>query len=301
MGELEIMINLRFYYSYMVTMLDDEYVLQMDDNPPFSWLSKSHERIMSCSFNLKERTIVHAKGNALTYSIIAKSISERNMEIDESFERMEEGFHIVISTGGDEQNSINFIKEIKGKCSVISSGGQIKKIAREKGFEFISLPKGMPSRFIFPEIVGCISGRTNIENIEYLRDRILNLSPSSLTEGNIAKYTAIELDRRKPIIVYDAKLYAFARKLFEDMLQNSGIISPMMSTDQKDMIDSLSDDYAVIEISRPKKQSVKGSQLIEIGSKMDDVIYSLTLMSYISLYSSLLNGKDFFLFDRLKE
>jgi len=73
------MINERLAYSHMVTVLDDEYVLQMDDIPPFSWLAKSHERIMNCRIESEEKIIIHAKGNAFTYSLISKNISGRNI------------------------------------------------------------------------------------------------------------------------------------------------------------------------------------------------------------------------------
>ncbi|MGC8655609.1 MAG: hypothetical protein ACP5RG_04225 [Thermoplasmata archaeon] len=285
----------------MVTLLDDEYVLQMDDIPPFTWLAKSHERIMNCSIRSEDKIIIHAKGNAFTYSLISKNISGRNAEVDEFYENTEEGLHIIISTGGDEENSINFLKSFSGKCVVVSGGGQIKKIAREKGYEFISLPKGMPSRFMFPEIIGCISGLTDVENKNDLRQDISKLSPASLTEENIAKSIAIKMMNRRPVILYGERGYGFARKFFEDLLQNSGIISSLMSINQIDMIEDIGDGSVVIEIAKSKKQRFKNSLFMEIREGLAGAIYLLTLMSYISLYLSLLNERDFFLFDRLKE
>jgi len=295
------MINERLAYSHMVTVLDDEYVLQMDDIPPFSWLAKSHERIMNCRIESEEKIIIHAKGNAFTYSLISKNISGRNMEVDEFFENTGEGLHIIVSTGGDEEKSINFLRSIRGKCIVVSGGGQIKKIAREKGFEFISLPKGMPSRFMFPEIIGCISGLTNVENINDLSKGISKLSPASLTEENIAKSIAIKMKDKKPVIVYGEGGYGFARKFLEDLLQNSGIIPSLLSINQIDMINGTGEDSIIIEMSRSKKQRFKNSLFMEVKDGLGGVIYLLTLTSYVSLYLSLLNERDFFLFDRLKE
>jgi len=285
----------------MVTVLDDEYVLQMDDIPPFSWLAKSHERIMNCRIESEEKIIIHAKGNAFTYSLISKNISGRNIEVDEFFENTGKGLHIIVSTGGDEEKSINFLRSIRGKCIVISGGGQIKKIARERGFEFISLPKGMPSRFMFPEIIGCISGLTNVENINDLSKGISKLSPASLTEENIAKSIAIKMKDKKPVIVYGEGGYGFARKFLEDLLQNSGIIPSLLSINQIDMINGTGEDSIIIEMSRSKKQRFKNSLFMEVKDGLGAVIYLLTLTSYISLYLSLLNERDFFLFDRLKE
>jgi len=295
------MINGRSIYSHMVSVLDDEYVLQMDDIPPFSWLAKSHERIMNCSIRSEDKIIAHAKGNAFTYSLISKNISGRNMEVDEFYENTEEGLHVIISTGGDEEQSINFLKSFGKKCMVVSGGGQIKKIAREKGCELISLPKGMPSRFMFPEIMGCISGLTEVEDKNDLSQDISKLSPASLSEENIAKLIAIKMMNKRPLIIYGERGYGFARKFFEDLLQNSGIIASLMSINQIDMIDNIGGDSMVIEVTKSKKHRFKNSLFMEIREGLAGAIYLQTLMSYISLYLSLLNERDFFLFDRLKE
>ncbi len=285
----------------MVSVLDDEYVLEMDEVPPFSWLSKSHERVMHCTIPESNDTVIHAIGNAFTYSLISRNSSNRKYEMDEFFVNRSDALHIIISTSGDEENSVRFLETMNKRCVAISSGGKLKKIAREKNFDFISLPKGMPSRFLYPEIIGCLSGNQNLENYYELGEKISKLSPSSLTEENLAKTVALELKDKIPVIVYDYSSYAIARKLQEDLLQNSNLFSILISYNQVKMINNIGDNYKVIEIAEHRMKGFDSSIFLQFKGGFDSLIFLSTLTSYISLYSALLRGYDFYLFDILKE
>ncbi len=173
----------------MVSVLDDEYVLEMDEVPPFSWLSKSHERVMHC----------------------------------------------------------------------------------------------------------------NPENYYELGEKISKLSPSSLTEENLAKTVALELKDKIPVIVYDYSSYAIARKLQEDLLQNSNLFSILISYNQIKMTNNIGDNYKVIEIAEHRMKVFDSSIFLEFKGGLDSIIFFSTLTSYISLYSALLKRYDFYLFDILKE
>lgn len=286
----------------MVTVLDDEYMLEMDDVPPFIWLSRSYERIMSCNISTKERKIVHAIGNGLTFAYIIRDIQyERTMELDEYFLDRGDGMHIIISYSGDNEDSINFLRECNGKCIVISTGGRIKKLARERNFEFISLPRGMPSRFVFPEIMGCLY--SGYENNKYheLAERISKLYPSSLTEVNEAKSASISLYNRQPVIVYDRNTYGLARKFQEDLLQNSSILAPLISYWQAKMIDGFDKESIAVEFSRSRNRKINNSLLIKVDEGLEGSFYAAVLTSYISIYLAYLYSKEIYLFDKIKE
>lgn len=286
----------------MVTVLDDEYMLQMDDAPPFNWLSKSHERVMSCNMSKEGRKIVHAIGNGLTFAYIAKDLLvSYDMEIDEYFSNCKNGMHVIISYSGDNEDSIDFLKGCSEKCTVISAGGRIKKIARENNCEFISLPKGMPSRFVFPEIIGCLTGTHEEQGYLKLENKISKLYPSSLTEENEAKTVGISLFNKKPVIVYDKNTYGIARKFQEDLLQNASVIAPLLSLQQAMMIDRIDSETITVEISRTKNKKIDHSLFIRVEDGIDGSIYAAVLSAYVSIYLSYLYARDIYLFDRIRE
>lgn len=217
----------RIHYLSVDNILDDEFIIELDDSPPFSWIRQSPNRFMTCT--LKETVdsvTVHSTGNALQISKMVRDlVGSAKLRADDSFTSMGEGTNVIISYSGELRKAIALVKESTGRGIVMSSGGTIKNIARDKAWDYIPLPKGYPTRFIFPEIFGCLLSLLG-KKIECpaLEDFIDSIMPSSITEDNLSKQIAYRLAKEeKVILLHDEQSAGLAGRFRDDFEINAGI------------------------------------------------------------------------------
>ncbi|MEM0130453.1 MAG: hypothetical protein QXW75_03200, partial [Thermoplasmatales archaeon] len=210
----------------MVLLLDEEYIIQLDDTPPFSWIKETPNRLMYC------RKIPHRKVHIYThpplYSIALMAEDLLGLErarVSDGY-NIQEGEHldIILSDDGISAEAISAIRNQKKKGIVFSAGGSIKKEARENGWEYQSLPKGYPMKFMMPEVLGCLlSIFGEVIHTSGLNEFINMQLPSSISQYNISKRLAYELLDRPIIIVHDGKTRGLANRYADLLKRNANV------------------------------------------------------------------------------
>ncbi|MCL5680814.1 MAG: hypothetical protein M1515_02035 [Candidatus Thermoplasmatota archaeon] len=285
----------------MPSVLDEEYVLEMEESPPFSWLRQAHERIINCDTLKINGSKVHAQGNAFTTALITREmVRSMYFELDEAISDPRGEKHVVISYSGNNPAALRFLEHAEGKGSVISTGGNLKRLARNRGWEFFSLPKGMPARFAFPELFGCIFGASNSIDTDSIRKKSESLTPTTPTELNEAKRIAIGIGKGSTLIVYGERREGIARRFQEDLLQNASLPTYRMSEVQYSFLNP-TDISHIIHISSPTSTKLRDSFLIPLSDTIEDAIYGSILSAYVSIYISILKKLEILLLDRYNE
>ncbi|MGC8562587.1 MAG: hypothetical protein ACP5UZ_03255 [Thermoplasmata archaeon] len=283
--------------------MDDEFVIQMDDTPPFSWIKQTPNRFMTCSVGRKlARLCVNASGSAFEIGQMAKDIlGADNIDVSDVFSISSDCAPLVISYSGQLKEAIKAVESSETKGIAISSGGMIKNTARSKSWDYISLPKGYSGRFLFPEIFGCLlslKGKTvNVSNFESFTDSNL---PSEISENNVSKLLALALSKGQATVIYGNGSYGLAKRYKTLFLLNSGTDIDIMSADQylKNYIGNVKGRQVISFIDDPRITSV-----VRIGDFPYD---NTTLEGYVknelvgelaSLYFGLIEAFEIELFD----
>jgi len=287
----------------MSSILDDEFVVQLDDSPPFSWINQFPTRLMHCNaLSTGSKLSVHASGNALTSVLTLKDlVEERDLIVDKKYMRYEGREDIVISNSGENARCIDFVRKSESLGTAITSGGTLKHIANEKGWNVISLPKGFPSRYLFPEIVGCVSSILGLEPYSPDMDAFAEmLAPSTITDENIAKQLAITVVNNRVLLIHDDNSGGIARKFFESFLQTTGILIPIIDKEQyKFFGENTPSGTLIIPLTNDLLLETQWSKLAELIKErsIQNYVKAAMLIDLSSLYASILLNKEFQLVD----
>jgi len=277
--------------------LDDEFVMQMEDSPPFQWLISYTERFISCSTRTKEgRPEIHSVGNPFTISRIFTDTF-----LNKSFDTSLKLFGVFITVSGENQEIISKMKDYLGEAIVISQGGNAKRIAREKGFDFYSLPRGIPSRFLFPEILGCLASIFSIKiSLDKLKRTIQSLTPSTPTENNISKILAYAISRDF-IISVNRNLIGVGRRIQDMMLQTVNRVQNIYWDDQLELF--LRDSKRNGKIIITESSIVIEDPLNQLSYKLQDLdlISVLTIIDFAINYYAIISKKDISFLDAFKD
>lgn len=287
-------------------ILDDEFVIQMDDSLPFSWIKQSPNRFMNCSVGRKTRSLcISAGGNAYDIALMARDVlGTERIEISDDFSAKFGGSHCVpciVSYSGQLKDAIRAVESYEKEGIVISSGGMIKNSARNRRWDYISLPKGYSSRFLFPELFGCLLALKGVSiaipNLESFLDKNL---PSEISENNESKLLALSISKMRAAIIYDRRSYGLAKRFRSLFLSNSGTELDILS---------IEDDLSIIKKRTNEVQFISfvNEFAMENVIRMNGFPYdTTTIEGYIknemigelsSLYFGLLNGFEIELFD----
>ena len=289
----------------MENILDDEFVIQMDDSPPFSWIKQAPNRFMNCSVARKiGKLCVNAVGNAFEIGETARDVlGIESAETSDTFYPKSGGPECVpciVSYSGQMKEAIKAVEYYEKEGIVISSGGMIKNVARTRGWDYISLPKGYSSRFLFPELFSCfltLMGKSIvIPDLESFLERNL---PSEISENNESKLIALSISKQSIAIIYDRHSYGLARRFKSLFLSNSGTKVDLVSNEDVSKTQKISSEVQLISFVNDFAMT----DAIRIGGFPYD---STTLEGYVkneligelsSLYFGLLKGVEIELFD----
>lgn len=288
----------------MKRILDDEFIIQMDDSPPFSWLRETPNRLINCDTGRRLENInVHATGNALVTSNIVRDISGKDrVHTDGIFSLVNDGVDVIVSYSGELKQAITLLESSDRKGIAISSGGMIKSIARSKGWDYISLPKGYPARFLFPEIFGCFLSLLGVRiRPGTVEDFIQSISPSRISEENVAKRIAYAIENKSLTIRFDDRTVGLAARYRDSFRSNAQTVCSLIEIGQTKTHEGR-DSYVISLASEPgnSEESEKEFHLFNSGS-IDGCVKNALLADYASIYLGILKGYDIELVDKIRE
>ncbi len=287
----------------MGNILDDEFVIQMDEAPPFSWILQSPNRFMNCeSLSKFDKLTVHARGNALEIAKMVKDLDgSEKVKVSESFALSADSTDCIISYSGQLKDAIRAVETSTRPGIVMSSGGVIKNSARTNGWNYIPLPKGYPARFLFPEVFGCLLSLQG-KRVDGSRfEKILEENaPSQLTADNEAKRVALELKDKQVLLVSDESSRSLANELAILFVSNSGIKVRVESNGVVPFTGKLHQGTSRISFSSIYREDGD----IRVGgfpyclSTLDGFVKNVLIGELASLYLGILNSHDIELLDR---
>ncbi len=287
----------------MENILDDEFIIQMDDSPPFSWIKQTPERFLRCNPGREVGTIcLNAFGNMYTIAAMAKDIvGERLVLPDGSAQFHSDCTSCIITYSGQLKESMLALDGAKGKGIVISSGGQIKGMARSRGWDYFPLPKGYSARFLFPEIFGCMLSIFGIKVETGGLDRFIESNlPSELSANNEAKQLALKIREGNVTLVYEASTAGLAMRFRSLLSSNSGIETKVKLVGQ-DAEPSLKDGeeggYIFLVKNESRFNGVNTGGFPYDSSSSEGYVKNEIIAELSTLYLGLLRGKEIELFD----
>ncbi len=287
----------------METILDDEFVIQMDDTPPFSWIRQTPSRFMTCNVGRKlDSLAISAIGTPLIFAEMARDIiGGKRIKIRNPFSLSPDETNCLITYSGEVRGAIAALKETTNKGIVISSGGAIKSVARSKGWDYIPLPKGYAARFLLPEILGCmltLFGR-GFESTD-LESFLEQNAPSEITSENVSKQIALRLSGRSLVIFYDELSAGLANYFLTNLKTNAGLEANIVSVEGGKEHTSKADANTV-PVSFSRQGSPKDA--LNIGgfpydcSTVDGYVKNAVIAQMSSLYLGLLRAHEIELLD----
>ncbi len=291
----------------METTLDDEFVIQMDDTPPFSWISQTPNRFMTCNIGRKLDSIaISAIGTPLIFAEMARDIiGGERIKVRHSFSLSPDETNCLITYSGQVREAITALKDTNNKGIVISSGGAIKLVARSKGWDYIPLPKGYAARFLLPEILGCMLTLFgyDLESTD-LESFLEQNAPSEITNENVSKQIALRLLGRSIVIFHDEFSSGLANYFLTSFKTNAGLEANIVSVAGVKEYSSKADaNTAAISFSR--QSSPKDA--LNIGgfpydcSTADGYVKNAVIAQMSSLYLGLLRAHEIELLDKIIE
>ena len=291
----------------METILDDEFVIQMDDTPPFSWIRQTPNRFMTCNIGRKlDSMAINAIGTPLMFAEMARDIiGGERIKVRHSFSLSPDETNCLITYSGQVREAITALKDTTSKGIVISSGGAIKSVARSKGWDYISLPKGYAARFLLPEILGCmltLFGR-GFESKD-LESFLEQNAPSEITSENVSKQIAQILLGRSLVVFHDENSAGLANYFLTSFKTNAGLEANIVSVAGVNEYSSKADANTVA-ISFSRQDSPKNA--LNIGgfpydcSTVDGYVKNAVIAQMSSLYLGLLRAHEIELLDKIIE
>ncbi len=288
----------------MGSILDDEFVIQMDELPPFSWIRQTPNRFMNCVLGRKiDHLVVKAKGNAQIFAIMAQEVlGEDKIQVETFSSPSLGGENCIISYSGQLKAALTALEATGGKGIVMSSGGMVKTLARKKGWDYIPLPKGYSTPFLFPEIFGCLLSifgkRVNFQDIE----KFIEINcPSEMTEANEAKRLAVLLKKERLKVLYDEKSTGLAAMFTNLFLTYSGMDlvkeNIVNISSNKNGIKEVADVISFSSKSEFNRKKLIGNFPYDCDS-LDGYLRNVIIAQFASLYLGILESREIELLDR---
>ncbi len=275
----------------------------MDEAPPFSWIRQSPNRFMNCESRHEiDKLTVHARGNSLAMAeMVGDLVGSEKVRVSESFEASADSTDCIISYSGQLKEAISAVETSTKPGIVLSSGGVIKNSARSKGWSYIPLPKGYPTRFLFPEVFGCLFSLLGRRVDGSRFEKILeDNAPSELTAENEAKRIAIELKGRPVLLLNDESSIGLANELAIHFASNSGVKVQIESTRSTPYTEKLRGGSSRISFNSDHQDDGE----LRVGgfpyslSTPEGYIKNVLIGELSSLYLGILNSHDIELLDR---
>ncbi|MCL4347097.1 MAG: bifunctional phosphoglucose/phosphomannose isomerase [Candidatus Thermoplasmatota archaeon] len=143
--------------------------------------------------------------------------------------------HIAISYSGNTEETVSSLRDALSRrieTVVISSGGELERIAAEHNLPFMKIPGGLQPRaavgYMLSSIIGLASKlgifdfRTVImDAIQEVRTRMGTLLPEVPVEKNEAKQLALWLGEKTPIIITTPGTYSLGERMKTQFNENS--------------------------------------------------------------------------------
>jgi len=277
--------------------LDEEYVIQLDDSPPFSWIKAIPERFMSCGPPRKGNITVFTDGPLYSIAKMAEDIlgDERITVVKGYKPGSSPGFKVIISHDGESRDAVPFIRNSGEKGMVVSVGGTIKRVAKENGWEYQSLPRGYPMKFLMPEIAGCLLSLGGF-SLDYsaLSTFVNSLLPSSLSTENVSKRLARQLGNGGILFVYDRRSLGLSKRFVELLKMNSKVEAVAVDKNDASKIAGQGSNVNIISFCKDVKSSSNFSAW-DFPYPCDDpygYLKNAIIAEFSSIYLSLLLGID---------
>lgn len=213
------------------------------------------------------------------------------------------------------------------QIAVITSGGKLGQIAREKGYPLVNLPDGFQPRFAalynlkaLLTITDAFGVTTNMaaelsSAKSFLQEAVVDWTPSVPTSQNPAKQLALELMGKSIVVYAGPKMFPAAYKWkisFNENAKNVAWCNQIPEFSHNEMLGWTSHPvdkpYAVIELrsdlehDRVKKRFVVTEKLlsgrrpspnvVEVKgeSMLEQMLWAITFGDFVSLYLAILNG-----------
>lgn len=242
---------------------------------------------------------------------------------------------ILLSYSGETKEILSFLREILNlkreiKIFIISGGGELIKIAREKKIPFYQFEGKGPSRanvgYLFFSLIILLKKldliKIDDEDLIFLiklaKEFNQSLKVKRKTEENVAKYLAYQIFDRLPLIVGASHLWPIAQRWKKDLNENAktfaiaeespeffhntvvGIEFPWRIRDEVFFL-FLESEFYQEEIKKAltifkeilKKEEINFETVPLIGkNKLTEVITGLLLGDWLSFYLAILNEID---------
>jgi len=256
---------------------------------------------------------------------------ERGFELSSPIDR--NSLVICCSYSGNTKETLNMLDEaIRYKPKnliLISSGGELKKIAAMKKLPFIRLDKGMPPRTTLASVVAAAAviteslGWTKKASSEILAasdscNSFLrtNLSPKVPESKNLAKQLAHQIHGFIPAVIAPYSMESVARRWKTQMNENAKqhcFFGTFPELSHNEIVpwnrDTRSDGFVALfledsnlsrqvkdsfdKFERTVQKSVKTISLAQPGhSKIEMLLNHILIADYTSTYSAILSGLD---------
>ncbi|MEM0141111.1 MAG: hypothetical protein QXN66_03630 [Thermoplasmatales archaeon] len=281
----------------MVGLLDEEYVIQLDDTPPFSWIRETPNRFMFCKKIPSAKSHIHAEGPLYSIARMAEDILGREaVEVFNDY-RVQQGDHqnIIFSHDGLSNEAVPSIRNSNKKGILFSAGGPIKKEARENGWEYQSLPKGYPMKFIMPEILGCILSMYGLDfPTKELESFIESQLPSSISQYNASKKLSMELVEAPIIFAYDDRTRGLAGRYVDLLKRNANVDSVAVHFREVDQTNSANKKAIVISFAGEGETAAKSREggYPFRNDTLPGYLKNAIIAEFASIYVSMLLGVE---------
>ena len=330
---------------YNIAMLDDlKFLNEKDPSATLDialkeWIQLTH------SFNYKSsldpskiRNIVFAgMGGSALAALISKSFPGYNIPFEVVRDYLipdyvnEDTLFIASSYSGNTEETVsalNLALKRKAQIIVLCSGGELQKIAQEKGLDLILIPSGLQPRYtvfyglraileILTELELCDADKLEqfVNAAHFIKESASNWASEVRTSSNFAKKIAQDTSG-KSVVVYAGNLFApvaYKWKIsFNENAKQVAWWNQFSEFNHNEFIgwtkQPVIKPYCVIEIisDREHPRILKRFELsnkllsgdmphpIVIKPKgsnlIEEILYAINLGDFVSLYSAILNG-----------
>ncbi|HVV66458.1 MAG TPA: bifunctional phosphoglucose/phosphomannose isomerase [Candidatus Saccharimonadales bacterium] len=234
------------------------------------------------------------------------------------------------SYSGNTEETLSAIDEAEQKgarIAVITSGGKLAEIAKEKQYSLVTVPSGLqPRHAVFYSLKALLTitdaaGLTNkaadtlAAEADFVQKILQPWLPAVPTKDNVAKQIALEVIGKSAVVYAGPKLWPAAYKWkisFNENAKHIAWANQFSEFNHNEMIgwskQPVDKPYAVIELHsklehpRIQKRFTVAQRLlsglrpdpiiVEAGGSnlLEQLLYTIVLGDFVSLYTALLNG-----------
>lgn len=242
----------------------------------------------------------------------------------------EQTLFIASSYSGNTEETIEALSQAEAKGAqivVVSAGGKLAEIARDKGYPLFVIPAGVQPRMaIFYFVSAFVAIVKNLNATHYdvgelagvgswLREKITHWSADTQTQDNYAKQLALELMGKTVIMYAGPKLYPAANKwkiCMNENAKNTAWVNQYPEFNHNEFIGwsshPIEKPFAVVEIrsnlehERVQKRFEMSERLLsglrpapivvvpEGDTLLQQLAWSFALGDFVSIYLGILNG-----------